>query len=149
MADFSYNPVAGVPFSGTMVMKDSTGNGGPYVPVSLGVAGFLPVLSITTQSALNTVGVALDNQGVRNNHCVVVTANGTVSGGTVQLQGSQDNVNWVNLLAGSGQNAIATPATGTTVLGTANLTPFRFLRAFIATAITGGGTITAYVASAG
>jgi hypothetical protein len=148
MADVIFNPVAGVPFSGGTRMKDL--GDGTFAPLSMSVAGFQPVLSITTQSAALTAGTMLDNTGVRNNHSLVVVANGTVSSGTVQLQGSQDNVNWVNLLGGSGfQQGVVSPTTGGVFLGTAQLSPFRYIRAFIATVIAGGGTISAWVASAG
>ena len=145
MADFTFNPVAGVPFSGPMVMKDSTGTGGPFVPVSLGVAGFLPVASLTAVSAIQN-GATLDNQGVRNNHSLTVTTSAGVSAGTVVLQGSQDGVNFFGF---SPAVTISTTAASTTTLATgATLTPVRFLRAVITATIT-GGTITAYVASAG
>jgi hypothetical protein len=152
MADITYNPVAGVPFSGSLVMKDMTGAGGPYAPISLGIAGFLPVLSLSAVTAASTAGAVLDNQGVRNNHSLMVITSGTVTSGTLQLQGSQDNVNWVNLLGGSGfQQGLISPVSGTstTWLGTAQLTPFRYLRGFIVSTIGGGGNISAYVASAG
>jgi hypothetical protein len=87
-----------------------------------------------------------------------------VTGGKVQLQGSQDNVNWINLLYDPGnatqiaaQSSVVlpigpTPPVGQQIpifLGISQLSPFRFLRANVITAIAGGGTITAWVASAG
>jgi hypothetical protein len=145
MADIIINPVAGVPFSGSIVYKDMTGAGGPYAPVSLSVAGFVPLASLTAVSATGP-GVALDNQGVRNNHNLVVNTTGTVTSGAVQLQGSQDNVNWINLLT----TALAPLSSSAPVTsGVTTLTPFRYLRANVTTVIGGGGTITAYVASAG
>jgi hypothetical protein len=150
MADIVFNPIAGVPFSGGVRMKDL--GDGTYAPISMGVAGFQPVLSISNQSAL-TNGTMLDNTGVRNNHsCMVITTGTVTTGGAVQLQGSQDNVNWVNLLGGSGfQQGVIVPVSGTstTWLGTAQLTPFRYIRAAITTVIPGGGTISAWIASAG
>ena len=145
MADITFNPVSGVPFSGPTLMKDCTGTGGPYAPLSLSIAGYVPLVSLTAVSAIGA-GAVMDNQGVRNNHSLVVVTSGTVNGGTVQLQGSQDGVNYVNLLA----SAIAPlSATATVWASTAQLTPVRFLRANVITTITGGGTITATVASAG
>jgi hypothetical protein len=144
MADITFNPVAGVPFSGPIIMKDCTGTGGPYAPVSLGMAGFLPVQSLAAVSAIQN-GTALDNQGVRNNHSIVVTTSAGVSAGVVALQGSQDGVNWIT----TALTSVTTAAATTTYLGTVvSLTPLRYLRAAITTTIT-GGTITAYVASAG
>jgi hypothetical protein len=150
MADVIYDRLSGIPPEQGLLTKQMPD--GSFAPVNMGIAGLTPVLSLSAQSAVSTAGVMLDNVGVRNNHSIVVITAGTVSGGTVQLQGSQDNVNWSNLLA----TALAPLSTAGQLggqlgvwLATANLTPFRFLRAFIATAITGGGTISAYVASAG
>jgi hypothetical protein len=150
MADVVYNPVAGVPFSGGVRMHDC--GDGSFAPISVNIAGGVALQSIIAQSAASTAGAALNNTGVRNNHSLTVVTNGTVTSGTVQLQGSQDNVNWVNLLGGTGfQAGVVSPvsATSTTWLGTAQLTPFQYIRAFIVTAIGGGGTISAWVASAG
>jgi len=91
----------------------------------------------------------MDNVGVRNNHNLVVTTSAGVSGGVVNLEGSQDGINWVALLGGSGTNAVVTTnAANKTFSSTAQLTPFRFIRANVTTGIT-GGTITAWIASAG
>jgi hypothetical protein len=142
MADQVFNPVAGVPFSGGTRMVDC--GDGTWAQVSMGISGLLPVLSLSAVSAAGP-GAILNNAGVRNNHSVVVNTNGTVTGGTVQLQGSQDNVNWVNLLT----TALAPlSATAAVTAGTSQLTPFRYVRAIVVAPITGGGTITAYVASA-
>lgn len=146
MADITFNPVAGVPFSGPLIMKDMTGAGGPYAPVSLSVAGFVPLASLTAVSAIQN-GLVLDNQGVRNNHSLVVTTSAGVSGGgPVIMQGSQDGVNWITAPLVS----ISTLTTAATFLGTVvSLTPLRYLRAAIITAPITGGTVTVYVASAG
>jgi hypothetical protein len=146
MADIVYDPGSGVSFGKLQRAKDM--GDGSVALVTLGVDGFPPLVSLTGVSATGP-GAALDNVGVRNNHSVVVTTSAGVSAGVVQLEGSQDGVGWVQLLGGSGQNAaITTNAANKTFLATANLTPFRFLRANITTIIT-GGTITAWVASAG
>jgi hypothetical protein len=157
MADITFNPVSGVPFSGGLLMKDCTGTGAVYAPTAMDVAGFIPVLSLNGVSATGP-GLMLDNQGVRNNHSLVVTTSAGVSGGVVHLQGSQDGVNWVaSTVASPGLGFTGTGTTGlpittstanTTFIGQAQLVPYRFLRAYITTVIT-GGTIIAYVASAG
>jgi hypothetical protein len=123
-----------------------TGTGGPYAPISLSVAGFVPLASLTAVSAIQN-GVVLDNQGVRNNHSLVVTTSAGVSGGgPVIMQGSQDGVNWITAPLVS----IGSLTTAATFLGTVvSLTPLRYLRAAIITANITGGTITAYIASAG
>lgn len=142
MADITFNPVAGVPFSGPILMKDQTGAGGPYVPISMTLSGPLPVQSIVPGTSATGRGSVLDNQGVRNNHNLVVTSSAGVSGGIVALQGSQDNVNWVTLVSTSALGASATVTVVT------SLTPFRYICANITTIIS-GGTVTAYIASAG
>jgi hypothetical protein len=152
MADVLYNPVAGVPFQGTLLMKDMTGTGGPYAPISLSVAGYVPLLSISAQSSIQS-GVVMDNQGVRNNHSLVITQSaGIGSGGVVQLWGSQDGVNFFGILNNAAAPAIValttTAVAGLSQIGTAILSPIRYLQARITTTIP-SGTITAYVASAG
>jgi hypothetical protein len=151
MADIVFNPVAGVPFSGGTRMKDL--GDGTFAPLSMAVAGPTPTLSLSAQSAVQS-GAMLDNTGVRNNHSLVVTQTAAVTaGGIVQLWGSQDNVNWfvvINNAASPGPVQVTTTTAGAvfTQIGTAVLTPIRYLRAQITTLIP-GGTITAYVASAG
>jgi hypothetical protein len=75
---------------------------------------------------------------------MVVTSGAGVSAGSVQLKGSLDGVNWFNL-----GTAVTTNAANTTFAPVviANQ-PVRFLRADIATVIT-GGTVSATVASSG
>jgi hypothetical protein len=161
MADVIYDRLSGLPPEQGQRSKDM--GDGSLALVGLGVGGFAPLLSLTAVSAAGA-GLVLDNVGVRNNHNVVVTTNGTVTGGKVQLQGSQDNVNWINLLYDPGtatqisaQSSVVLPIgpgvpAGQQIpifLGISQLSPFRFLRANVITAIAGGGTITAWVASAG
>lgn len=146
MADIVYNPVAGAPFSGGLRMKDL--GDGTFAPTSMNVSGLVPLQSLTNVSTTGA-GTVLDNTGVRNNHSMIVVSGAGVSAGTVLLEGSQDNVNWFNLL---GAGIVSTNAANT-IFGplvpvtTATLTPVRFLRARVSVAIT-GGTISAWVASA-
>ena len=143
MADVVWTPVAGVPFSGAIRYADS--GDGTLAPLGMSIGGKLPFQSLSGASTLNTAGAALDNAGVRNNHSLVAVTSAGVSAGAVQLQGSQDGTNWFNLLS-----TPLTTNTASTVFGpltsTATLTPVRFLRALISTAIT-GGTVSAWVAS--
>ncbi len=142
MADVVFNPVAGVPFSGGLRMKDL--GDGTFAPTSMNVSGFTPVTSLSAVSATGP-GVALDNTGVRNNHNLVVNTSAGVSAGTVVLQGSQDGTNWFLF---NPTISVSTTSANATFVGTpATLTPVRFLRANVTVGIT-GGTITALVASA-
>lgn len=142
MVDIIYDPGSGVSFGFRQRAKDM--GDGSVALVTLGVDGFPPFASLSGVSAVGP-GLAMDNVGVRNNHSLVVTTSAGVSAGVVQLQGSQDGVNWV----AAPLSSVTANAASTTFLGTAaTLTPFRFLRANITTIIT-GGTITAWVSSAG
>jgi adhesin HecA-like repeat protein len=144
MPDVVYDHLSGVLPQQGMLKKAMPD--GSFAPVSMGIAGFAPLLSLSAVSAVGP-GSVLDNVGVRSNHSTVVNTNGTVTtGGGVQLQGSQDNVNWANLLT-----TAINPVSGTATVysGTATLTPFRFLRAAVTLVIPGGGTVSAWVASAG
>lgn len=148
MVDIIYDPGSGVSFGFRQRAKDM--GDGSVALVTLGVDGFPPFASLSGVSATGP-GLAMDNVGVRNNHSVVVTTSAGVSGGVVNLEGSQDGVNWVKLLPTTGTaplTQVTVSAANTTYLGIAQLSPFRFLRANITTIIT-GGTITAWVASAG
>lgn len=143
MADVVFNPISGIPPNVGQRMHDCGDN--TYALVSLGLAGLLPVQSLSSVSATGP-GASLDNTGVRNNHCLVVVSSAGVSAGTVVLQGSQDGTNWFNFsptvsVSTTTANNVYPPAT-------ASLTPVRYLRANITVAIT-GGTISAWVASAG
>jgi hypothetical protein len=140
MADIVFNPVAGVPFSGGLRMHDC--GDGSFAPTGLSISGLSPVASLTNVSATGP-GAVLDNTGVRNNHSLTITSGAGVASGAVKLEGSQDNVNWFQLIA-----PVTAPAAGATTNTIASLTPVRYLRANITTII-GGGTVTALVASAG
>lgn len=83
----------------------------------------------------------LDNGECLANHSIQVTAGVGVTAGSVQLQGSLDGVSWFNL-----GTAVATTAPGTSGANAAGF-PARYVRANIATPIT-GGTVTVSVGSA-
>jgi hypothetical protein len=102
----------------------------------------IPAVSLTAQSALNTVGAVMDNGGCFSNHTMVVTSSAGVSAGAVQLAGSLDGTNWFNL-----GSAVSTSTASTTFAPVViSNQPVRYLRTQITTAIT-GGTVTAVVAS--
>lgn len=67
---------------------------------------------------------------------MVVIPTGIVTGGQVELEGSQDNLNWVSM-------NIVTPAGRGPVAVTTQLCAFRYWRARVTMAVTGGGTIKA------
>jgi hypothetical protein len=75
---------------------------------------------------------------------VAVTA-GTITAGSVQLEGSLDGLNWypVGAVVSLGTGGTFTlPATGTPP------TPARYVRVSIVAAVTGGGTVSAWVDAA-
>jgi hypothetical protein len=101
-----------------------------------------PMVSLTAVSATGG-GTALDGLVIRTTGVMVVTSSAGVSAGSVQMQGSLDNVNWFNL-----GTAVST-TTASTVFPPATATgAFRYVRANVATAIT-GGTISAAVGVTG
>lgn len=65
---------------------------------------------------------------------MVVIPTGTVTGGVVELEASQDNTNWVGM-------HITTPVQADNVAVTATWAAFRYWRGRISAAVTGGGTI--------
>ena len=120
-----------------MAYIDSLGNG--IAPYTLGIA---PVVSFTSKSTTGA-GTALDGLAVRANAVMVVTSSAGVSAGSVALQGSLDNVNWFSL-----GSAVTTSAASTTTPVVVTGAYARYVRANVATAIT-GGTVTASVGVSG
>ncbi len=104
--------------------------------------GLQPVKSLSAVSATGG-GTALDGIVARSIQTLVVTTSSGVSAGSVQLQGSMDNVSWYSL-----GSAVTTSAASTTTAVTVTNSLARYVRANVATAIT-GGTVTAWVAVAG
>ncbi len=120
-----------------MSYMDSTGS---YVqPQTLGLA---PAVSFTAKSATGA-GSALDGLAVRANAVMVVTTSAGVSAGSVQLQGSLDGTNWVSL-----GSAVSTTAASTSTSVVVTGAYVRYVRANVATAIT-GGTVAALVGVSG
>lgn len=109
--------------------------------MSLSTIGSPPFQSFSAQSAINTLGVPLDNGVARAQHSLFVVAGTGVTAGVVTLMGSNDNVNWFATTC-----TVTTSSAATFAAALANF-PFQYVTAKITTGIT-GGTVTAYVASA-
>jgi len=105
--------------------------------------GLAPAVSLTAVSATGG-GTALDGLVIRTTAVMVVVSSAGVSAGSVQMQGSLDNVSWFSLGSAVSTTTANTVFTPVVVTGTA----FRLLRANVATAIT-GGTISATVGVSG
>src|SRR5262245_39595958 len=106
-------------------------------------AGSDPVLSLSGVTTGN--GTALDNGACRSNHTLVTVPSGNVTGGAVDLEGSLDNSNWFSISSVVGGDLAAVKA------AFAPDKPVQYVRASVRSGspITGGGTISAWVASAG
>jgi len=77
--------------------------------------------------------------------CGVAVTTGTITAGSVQLEGSFDGVNWypVGTAVSLGTGGTFTlPATGTPP------TPARYVRASVSAVVTGGGSVSAWVDAA-
>jgi hypothetical protein len=120
-----------------MAVSDSQAN--VIVQHTLGQA---PAVSLSAVSSVGP-GTALDGLVIRTTGVMVVTSSAGVSAGSVQAQTSVDGTNWVN--AGS---AVSTTTASTTFAPVVVTGAFRYIRATVATAIT-GGTIGAVVGVSG
>jgi hypothetical protein len=111
------------------------------LPQTLGIA---PIASLTAQSATSATPTVLDGLSLRTTAVMVVNSSAGTSAGSVQMMGSLDGVSFYNL-----GSAVST-TTASTVFSpvVTTTTPFRYLKAIIATAIT-GGTISASVGASG
>jgi len=97
-----------------------------------------PLVSLSAVSAAGP-GAALDGLVTRSTATIVVSSSAGVSGGSVALQGSLDGSAWFSM-----GSAIST-TTASTVFAPVQVSQLvRYVRANIATAIT-GGTVTASV----
>jgi hypothetical protein len=121
-----------------MSVCDSAGNA-----IVQNTSGLAPIQSLNAVSA-TWGGTALDGLVIRTTGVMVVNSGAGVSAGSVQAQTSLDGTNWAN--AGS---AVST-STANTVFAPVVITgaAFRYIRANVATAIT-GGTISASVGLSG
>jgi hypothetical protein len=101
--------------------------------------GIAPLQSLNAVSATGG-GVSLDGQVTRQNATMVVNSSAGVSAGSVQMQGSLDGTNWFSL-----GSAVSTTTASTVFTPVVVQNAYvRFVRANVATAIT-GGTISAVV----
>jgi hypothetical protein len=100
----------------------------------------LPAQQSIKAGSTNLTGTTFDNYGAANDHTLQTTTSAGISAGTVQLQGSLDNANWVNL-----GSPITLAASSTQAVSVTNL-PYQYVRAVSAGVV--GGTVQAWVASA-
>lgn len=100
-----------------------------------------PLASLPAGSFNVGAGAVLDLGTPRPNHSVIVNATGVLTGGAVTLQVSHDAASWASPAATAAINAAG--------VYSANVAGFaaRYVRAAITTAIAGGGSIAATVAS--
>jgi hypothetical protein len=106
--------------------------------------GITPVTSLSAQSATTATPTVLDGLSLRTTAVMVVNTSAGVSAGSVQMMGSLDGVSYYNVGSAVSTTSASTVLTPVVVTNT----PFRFLKAVIATAVT-GGTITASVGASG
>lgn len=95
--------------------------------------------TLTAQSSTGA-GVVADFGSAHQNLTIAVTATGTITGGVVAIEVSQDNTNWFRT---NGSALSAAGVTSTTVTGA-----WRYARGNVTTAITGGGTVSATLMAA-
>src|SRR5665213_364960 len=99
---------------------------------------------LAAATALATGDFASQDGGTIHGTAIMQVTSGLgVSAGSVQMQGSLDGTNWFNLGTATNTNAASTVFAPVIVTGTA----VRYVRAHIATNIT-GGTVTATVGMA-
>ena len=102
-----------------------------------------PVEATTSlSSATSGNGTTVDFVSAKRNVATVVVVNGTVTGGIVAVQVSHDGTNWVNRDA-------YLPQTGVNHALEFSGGAYRYWRASILSAVTGGGTVTATFMEAG
>lgn len=81
-------------------------------------------------------GTTVDFADARARVTLVVVPSGTVTGGLVTMEASQDSVNWVTV-------AVLDPALGINQFYNSTAGAFRYWRASIVRAVTGGGSVSA------
>jgi hypothetical protein len=122
-----------------MAYVDSLGN-----QIAVHTLGVAPIVSLSAKSATSATPAVLDALATRTTAVMVVNSSAGVSAGSVQLYGSLDGTVWYTL--GSAVSTTSASTTFSPVVVTN--TPFRYLKAVIATTIT-DGTITASVGASG
>jgi hypothetical protein len=109
-------------------------------PYTLGIT---PITSLSAVSATGA-GTVLDGLSIRAFAVLVVSSSAGVSAGSVQLQGSLDAINWYPL--GTAISTVTASTVYTPIVDASGYS--RYVRANVATAIT-GGTISATVGLSG
>lgn len=126
----SPNPL---PVTGTVIVSPNP------LPVTGTVSSGGSTAAATTLSAVSAIGngTTVDFTSARSNVSLFVMVNGTVTTGVVDLQASQDGVNWVKVASSAalstGINQRITHAGGA----------FRWFRGVVSETVVGGGTATA------
>ncbi len=122
----------------------NSGTGASQLFVTTG--GMTAGTSLTTATAISN-GTALDFGSAARCITCVFTSSGTTSGGTVNLQVSNDNAFWINVGAALNASTFAASGAATLTTNTITATPvaFRYARAVIVSTITGGGTVSATI----
>lgn len=113
-------------------------NGGAALQVVTGVDATVTSLSAATTGN----GTTYDFGAARANITAAVVVNGTVTSGTVRLEGSHNGTDWILL------NTSAALATGVNQDVSKSGVAYRFARAAVGTAVGGGGSVTVTVAGA-
>lgn len=108
------------------------GSGGSALEVATGVDAAVTSLSAATTGN----GTAYNFGSARANLTAAVVVNGTVTSGTVRLEGSHNGTDWILL------NTSATLATGANQDVSKTGVAYRYGRAAVGTAVGGGGSVT-------
>ena len=90
----------------------------------------------TISSKTSGAGTTIDFTDAKSKVTMVLIPSGTITGGLVTVQASQDNTNWVDLY-------VLDPAIPANQFYTSDSGAFRYWRGSVSAAITGGGSVTA------
>lgn len=100
-----------------------------------------PITSLTSASAVGP-GSTVDFTSARRNVSMVVVTSGTITGGLVLMEVSQDGSNWV-------PHTVIEPLQGMNHGCDNRYGAYRYYRASVLAEITGGGTVSATFMEAG
>lgn len=113
----------------------NAGTGSPSGSLTTVVAGS-PTASATLTAATTGNGTTVDWGYAKTNVSLAIIVNGTVTGGVVDLQVSQNGTDWIKI------SSSATLGTGVNQQLTLSSAAFRYARGVVSTNVTGGGTVT-------
>lgn len=99
-------------------------------------------ISSLTNASLVTNGATVDFTVPKRNVTTVVVTSGTITGGLVEMQASQDGLNWVS-------HTVVEPVQGVNYGVDSKYGAYRYWRANVIAAITGGGSVSATFMEAG